>query len=93
MWWIEMSKPIFLIVALCALGACTHLETPLAASAGVIHASNSAAQIVSKEPAKGAPEPDSVRTAAAITRYRTDAVKTGEKKEQPLIELNLGPIP
>ncbi len=88
-----MRKTILLIPAFGLLTACVNLNAPLSASHGVASLANLEAQAVSLEPAKGAPQPDPVLTAAAIRRYQNDEVKTGEDEAQPMIELNLSPTP
>ena len=86
-----MSRIALLAAAsLLALSACTSLDKPLGgASFGVAAANGFAEQVVDPTPTPGAPILDAEMSNAAINRYRTDKVKTGEKEEAPVIELNL----
>jgi hypothetical protein len=87
-----MKKALLLALALVGTTACTHLGQPLAASQGSATTQNFSAQVVNSAAVPGAPEPDAVLTAAAISRYQTDDVKDGKSESAPILTLNLAPL-
>lgn len=86
-----MKNALLIAIALAGTTACTHLSAPLSVYEDKATAQNFSAQVVNPNAVAGAPLPDPVLTAAAIARYHSDDVKTGESEGQPIIQLNLGP--
>jgi hypothetical protein len=91
MWWSEMKKAAVLSLMLVPLTACVSLNQNLSTATGTTQAMNFQAQVVNPAAVPGAPEADPVLTQAAIERYRSGEVKTGEKEnEGDTVTFNLG---